>query len=188
MSFKLTKEELGFLMHVGIPVTSVFDASNLERSTYRPLMKASGALVAGGVTPCKAEGHRLRDSYGHCVMCNPACLTHAKRHTIDAYVYVAFSVSAGLVKVGLTSNLDDRIRQMKLHKMGTAADWTICESKFCKNAPRVEAQVHRMLAKFKVDIEYGAKEGSSREVFQCGPRTAIIAMRKVARDEALARP
>lgn len=184
MSFKLTKNEFEFLQRVGIPVTSVFDASNLQRSTYGPRMKASGAVVASGVTPCKAEGHRLRDSRGHCVMCNPACLAHAKRHQVEGYVYVAFSASAGLVKVGYTSNLADRIRQMKLHKMASATDWTICESIFCKNAGRVESQVHRVLAKFRVDVGYGARDGFSREVFQCGPRTAIIAMRKVVRDEA----
>ncbi|WP_283957671.1 GIY-YIG nuclease family protein [Ramlibacter sp. 2FC] len=99
---------------------------------------------------------------------------------------MAFSVSAGLVKVGYTLNLDDRIRQINLHKMGAATDWTICESIFCKNAGRIEVQVQRVLAKFRVDVGYGAKEGSSREVFQCGPRTAIIAMRKVVRDQALA--
>lgn len=65
MSFKLIKEEIGFLQCAGISVTSVFDASSLGRSTYGPLMKASGALVAAGVALCKAEGHKLRDSHGH---------------------------------------------------------------------------------------------------------------------------
>lgn len=181
MSINLTEQERSFLKRVGLSIQSVFDATKLSRSVYGRLMKARGKIVATGVTPCKAHGHRLRDSHGHCVMCNPSCLTHAKRHYTAAYVYVAYSACARLLKIGYTETLDDRIRQMNLHKLANANDWILCKAEFCENAGCVEAEVHRALCKYKLETVYGAKQGLSKEVFRCGRKTAINALNKTVR-------
>lgn len=186
MSIQLTEQELSFLRHVGISENSVFDATNLPPSKYRTLMKDRSAIIAWGVTPCRAMGHRLRDSHGHCVMCHPASLSHAKRYHVDAYVYVAYSASTRLVKVGYSKDLNDRVRQMSLHKLGGANDWTIFESVLCNDAGRVEANVHNALAKYQYVTEYSAKEGICREVFRCLPRVAVKALRKAGEDLLLA--
>jgi hypothetical protein len=178
MKAMLDEQAIRFLKQLGIDIDTVFNATNLPRSKYRPLMKACGAIVAAGVTPCKAKGHQLRDAYGHCVMCNPSCLSHARRFKVDAFVYVAHSASARLVKVGYSENIADRIRQMNLQKPGGTTDWTTCKFYWCENAGRVESEVHRALGKFRLDVAYGAKHGFSKEIFRCGPRTAISALRK----------
>lgn len=183
MSINLTTQELQFLKKVGIPTLSIFNVKGLPPSKYRPLMKAKGAVLACGVTPCRAKGHQLRDAHGHCVICNPSCLSHAKRHHTEAFVYVAYSATANLVKVGYSDNIDDRIRQMNLHKLATATDWSICKASRCSDAGHVEAEVHKLLKKFRTETKYGAKEGGSREVFQCGRRTALRAL-KLTLDES----
>ena len=57
---KLSAAESKFLTDFGIPPEWVFNATGLPRQAYRDIMRASGQILAAGVTPCNAAGHRHR--------------------------------------------------------------------------------------------------------------------------------
>lgn len=179
MAMVFTEQERDFIDRMGIALDQIVDATGLKPAQYKPLMKARGALLAWGSTPCQRHGHRLRDKHGHCVICAPSSIAFAKAHHLYANVYVAFSANAKLVKVGYTANVVDRIRQLNLHKAAGATDWIWCVFYGCDNAGAVEKEVHRKLAKYKVTAPYGAKEGGSDEIFRCGRRTAVTVLHDV---------
>lgn len=58
---KLDIEISEWLNKHNIPISKVMDASEYSgKSTYGPVIKQNGFLLATGVTPCKTASHRLR--------------------------------------------------------------------------------------------------------------------------------
>ncbi len=79
---KLSAAESKFLLDLGIPPEWVFDAKGMPPRIYRDIMRASGQILAAGVTPCNAAGHRLRtdsDSFGFSLWFDPCILAHYTR-------------------------------------------------------------------------------------------------------------
>lgn len=73
-------------------------------------------------------------------------------------------------------DLEDRVRQMNLHKLGGHADWTLLRSIHCADAGRYEHEVHRELAPYNVTGGYGTRPEESRELFRCDPMIALMAL------------
>lgn len=72
-------------------------------------------------------GHLLKTRSGHCIRCKPDALAFQLRHSRPGFVYFAVSISAGLVKVGITSIEDLSIRERFLnqHEYAGEHDWVI---------------------------------------------------------------
>jgi len=170
---QLTKEQLEFLDHHKIPLSSVFDATGLAKKDYRPLMKNLDKAIAIGVTPCRKEGHVLRLRTGHCVICNPQALAHFHRHHKNSYVYVAASKNGRKLKVGFTKDISVREDSLNRTNYANFTDWKIIYYIHCENAGKIESEIQKKLSAFYSPGEY-QKEGRTvacYELFQCDYKT-----------------
>jgi hypothetical protein len=138
---RLSRVEADFLVRHSIPDAWVFDAKGMPRSIYRELMRASGHILATGVTPCRAAGHRLRTRAGHCVVCKPVNLLFLLRYHIPMDVYVARSFDLELAKIGVADDAAERIRSLNKEGYAGGYDWELYDSIHCRNAARVEGAV-----------------------------------------------
>lgn len=176
---KLTAEQLEFLKHHDIPLEKVFDASGLSAAVYNQRMKDGGYWIAFGVTPCGAAGHTLRTRHGQCIQCKPANLSYIKRHSLPGVVYVAYSLSERIVKIG-TSQRSDRIDHLNSYRYGGASDWMKHYSVPCDDAGKVETTAHTILSAFSVRGRSYFKDGgwiSCDELFSCSVEQAVEAVK-----------
>jgi hypothetical protein len=174
----LTREERSFLERHGIALSQLVDGRGLGSDERRAVMHRSKALLAFG-SRCAKEGHRLRTSAGHCVMCDPKKIAFARRHHATAEVYVARSARAVLTKVGSAADPAVRIAKLNTERYGGASDWQLVERHACDAAGKVEAAVHNALRGFAVPGRY-IKDGrltDCYELFNCPPDVAVCVLR-----------
>ena len=171
----LTAEQIAFLENHNISTGNVFDATGLSKSEYREEMKQLGKLVAIGVTPCQKAGHTIRSRSGHCVECNPAAIAFQNRHTINAYVYVAGSKSLSVIKVGMASDVTERMGSLNNLNYAGANDWTCLYWANTDNAGAIEASTHRALTQYAHPLTYarGKHTVHCLETFKCPANTGI---------------
>jgi len=172
---KLTKIQIKFLQKHNISVNQVFDATGLSKIEYRALMKEGGFVVATGVTRCKKGNHSLKTRAGHCVLCNPACLAFQKRHETPGDLYVFYSSSKRLVKVGVAEDAYERVISANKQSYGNIDDWKLKFSIRVLNAGQAEKIIHDALAEYKKQ-RYFLKDGSwvlAQEIFACSVKIAI---------------
>lgn len=183
----LSAEQIRFLWTHGIDWSEAFDASDMSKEQYRIEMKVLGSQVAHGVTPCRRYGHTLRVRSGHCVQCKPAVLAFTRRHSESAPIYVAYSESCEISKIGLSVDPESRVKALKQLCYGGASDWAIQQIFSCSKSGRVESRAHALLSKLATSGTYTHSSGetTSRETFACRPTLAIMAV-EVAIAEVLA--
>ena len=170
----LTTDQLGFLQSQRIPLSMVFDATGMKQAEYRKVMSALGLPIAYGVGPCAAAGHTLRTRAGHCAQCNTAVIAFMRRNDETAHVYVAHSAITGLVKVGLASDVHERIATLRNLGYGGVTDWVLRHGLRCPRAGSVEFAVHAELESRRARRSY-ARDGmvvECRELFECSPEEA----------------
>ena len=154
---KLSAAESKFLTDFGIPSEWVFDATGLPRQAYRDIMRASGQVLAAGVTPCNAAGHRLRTRAGHCVVCKPSNLLFLLRYHLTLQVYVARSMELELAKIGVAEDAEGRIQSLNAEGYACTDDWELHDWIYSKNAARVEARVATQFAASRVGLPWVKK-------------------------------
>lgn len=166
---KLDADQIEFLKKQGISLSLLFDASGLRKKDLPPLMEEVGAYFEYGREACKVGGHTLRTRAGHCIQCKTSKIAYATRHSATAYVYVATSALTGLLKVGLTSDLSDRIAKIRDYKYGGADDWQLRLSVHTDMAGRIEFTTQDQLSRFRVNATYvrAGREQSCMELFRC---------------------
>lgn len=182
----ISPDQLQFLQAQSIPLSRVFDASGMLRTTYQAAMRELEMFVAVGVTPCKTSGHTIRTSAGHCAQCNTAALAFLRRHHESGDVYVAVSAQIGLVKIGTAQSAQARITTLNGFGYGGATDWTIHFQEFCDNAGRVEFIAQNTLAKYRTYRTY-IKTGntvSCQELFDCHASAATTAVKSALKKVA----
>jgi len=182
---KLTKSQLAFIERMQLDSYSLFDASGLRARDWKVQMKELGKLVAFGVTPCSAGGHSLRTRAGHCLQCNTANLSFLKRMSDSGEVYVAWSTSSKIAKIGLSQNSYSRLESLNKFRYGGVSDWEMKLIYECENAGEVEFEVHRQLSVYaKTGISYmnGNVERFCTEIFKCKLKLAIDTLEKVVND------
>ena len=172
---KLTKTQIKFLDQHNISINQVFDATGLSKVKYNELMKEGGFIVASGVSRCKKGNHSLKTRSGHCVICNPANLAFQMRHEISGDLYVLYSSSKRLVKVGVAGDADERVISANKQSYGDINDWKLKFSVRVVNAGRGEKIIHDALAAYKKQ-RYFIKDGIwvlAQEIFSCSAKHAI---------------
>ncbi len=181
---KLTKEQLAFLDLHDIPLSRVFDASGMAPRDYMPVMRQLELWVAYGVTPCRTAGHTLRERAGHCVQCRTGNLAYLCRHDLPGYVYVAHSVSGGLVKVGSTTDLATRVKHLISYRYGERRDWRLAWKIQSERAGKVEVQAHGLLEQYFADNLFyvDRREIKCRELFRCDVQSAIEAVMRAVQE------
>lgn len=173
---QLTAEDFAFLEHHGISLDEVFDAQGMPPRHYRPLMLDGGYRVAVGVTTC-IHGHSMRTRTGGCVQCQPRRLGFQRNYNATSSVYIFYSEGVDLFKVGITGNVDDRLRSMNSHAFVGQRDWVCVMAAELSIAGEVEAHVHRYLREHRVEHTYchGDEVTDSRELFDCSLSTVLEA-------------
>lgn len=171
----LTKPQRDFLIKHGISVNQVFDATRYKQKTYRDLMKEGGFIVAAGVTNCNQGHDSLRTRSGHCVMCNPASLSFQKRHKSVGDLYIMFSPSKKLIKVGVADSAHERVISLNKQAYGEIKDWEIAHVVRVTNAGYAEEIIHGRLFLHNEE-RYFLKNGEmvlAKEIFSCSVKDAL---------------
>lgn len=171
----LSDEQRRFLKEQNIPLSIVYDASGLSRASYQSIMRDLGMEFAYGVTPCKRSGHSLRTRAGDCIQCDTSKIAYQLRHNESGFVYVAYSRSAKLLKIGVANNIQERLRNLNSQGYGGIKDWEMAFYKEYSEAGKVEMQVHNLLAQYQTVKTY-FKTGSHvecRELFNCDVGIAV---------------
>jgi hypothetical protein len=172
---KLTKLQLDFINRHGIDTLEVFDATGMTKSEYKNAMEADNYLVATGVTKCRKSGHSLRNRSGHCVMCNPAYLAFQNRYSEDGDLYILYSPSTKLIKVGVAECSDTRKNSANEQSYGDINDWKLKFSIRVSNSGYAEKLVHNELLRFRKK-DYFFKDGKTvlaQEMFSCSVKHAV---------------
>lgn len=178
---KLTNQQIEFLGHHGIPLDRAFDATGMRTKDYKEAMRQQELWVAFGVSPCKEAGHTLRSRAGHCIQCDPAKITYIKKHVLGGLIYVAWSESKGLVKVGVTNSTQKRIGLLKSEMYGGASDWKLVRAWESDRAGKVETETHRALEAYATSGYY-LKNGvltEGSELFKCSAQHAVKTVSKI---------
>lgn len=172
---ELTDEQIEFLEHHNVPLERVFDAFGMRTKDYKAAMREEGCWIAYGVTPCQKVGHTLRTRRGDCFQCNPAGLTWTKKQDLPGLVYVAWSESAQLTKVGITDSTRKRIGLLNSEEYGGSNDWRLIKAWESDRAGKVEIAAHQQLETYATTGVY-FKSGlitESRELFDCSWEVAV---------------
>jgi hypothetical protein len=180
---RLNRTQLAFAKHMGLDSHHLFDASGLRTSEWKLQMKELGKLVAFGANPCSAEGHTMRTRAGHCAQCNPANLSYLRRMSLPGDVYVAWSKSTRMVKIGLATNAYTREKSLNKFKYAGVNDWEMKLIYECPNAGEIENKTHQILSKFAlsgVTYNNGGVQRYCTEIFTCSLKTAMESLEVAA--------
>lgn len=172
---KLTKFQTEFIKKHGISPDEVFDATGYSQSVYRNIMKNKGYIVACGVTKCNQGHESLRTRSGHCIMCNPASLSFQKRHKSVGDLYIMFSPSKKLIKVGVADSAHERVISLNKQAYGEIKDWEIAHVIRVTNAGYAEEVIHSRLFLHNEE-RYFLKNGEmvlAKEIFSCSVQDAL---------------
>jgi T5orf172 domain len=172
---KLTQSQKEFIKSHGIDLDQVFDATRYTQRTYRDLMKEGGFVVAAGVTKCSQGHDSLRTRSGHCVMCNPASLSFQKRHKSIGDLYIMYSPSENLIKVGVADSAHERMISLNKQAYGEIKDWEIAHVVRVTNAGYAEEVIHSRLSLHNEE-RYFLKNGEmvlAKEIFSCSVKAAL---------------
>ncbi len=178
---KLTDGQIKFLGIQGIPLSQVFDATGMKSSEYKQIMKDIGMVVAIGVTPCDASGHKLRTRHGHCVQCGTHNLAFLKRYDDLGIIYVAKDATSKLAKIGTAKDASGRENSLNRVGYGGSNNWKIEFAQQCERAGRIEFNVHQALSPYRVSKSYW-KQGhlvDCNELFDCDVELAITTIKRI---------
>ena len=164
---KLTKKEIAFLNQHNIPLSWMFDASEMQPKEYGPAMKEEGKKFAYGVTPCKKATHRIRSRTGDCIQCQTSAIRFSLRHEEDNYLYIAGSRRLKLLKVGVSNDPENRIAIFNYDRPEGSNDWSVLFSAYVAEAGRYEAAVHQELKDYLFPVTYHNKFNSNFEPVTC---------------------
>lgn len=181
---ELTDEQRRFLVSHKISPNSVFDGTGLRFDVLRAMMTEEEKFFAFGVEPCK-QGHTLRDRTNHCIQCRPASIAFTLRAAKAGYLYVSASQKLRMLKVGFSSDPDNRHRTINGFAYGGANDWVKIAQLRHDKAAAVELDVHTKLAPYLAPQSYRAngRETVCREIFSCGYGKVLAAILEVVGKE-----
>lgn len=184
---RLTPQQLAFLYRHKIPLSLVFDATGMTKAEYSVAMARDNRHFAFGVSPCENAGHTLRTRSGNCIECNTANIAFQRRHGNPADVYLAASISQQLFKIGSSTEVDRRLKNLNKVSYGGASDWFCIAKARCKEAGKVEFDAQKRLEGFRFVVPYtdSGREIEADELFACRYITARIAFIKAVPEEQI---
>jgi T5orf172 domain len=183
----LSKEQIVFLKSQGISPAQVFDASMTKSKADRESqMEALELSLYFGGAACSKAGHTLRTKAGHCIQCDTSKIAYQLRHSASGYVYLAYSQSRRLAKIGFTKNHpQERVDMLRREQYANAPDWELKKNiKYEKDAGRKEFAIHSLLEEHLKPISYEKYKGQMvecREVFTCDLPLAAKAFDQVTK-------
>jgi len=101
------------------------------------------------------------------------------RYYIPGWVYIQGSASEGVLKFGITVNLNQRTGRNRTQKYGGIGDWKLLYRVWVENCGRIETDALACLKKYKVTRIYlkdGHTTQRSKEIVKCDFSTALEAL------------
>ncbi|GAB3553634.1 hypothetical protein GCM10027343_40620 [Noviherbaspirillum agri] len=186
---QLTDEQIQFIKSQNLPLSKFFDASGLLKEERTRAMTALEIPFYYGGAICK-EGHSLRAKSGHCIECDTSRIAFQLRNSASGYVYIAFSPSTRLIKVGYSKlHPQDRGAFLRNEAYGNIRDWDVKKiTHIAKDAGKKEFLIHSALAKYQKTIKYEKGRGNfveCREIFDCPLNDAITVFTSIAGHSAI---
>jgi hypothetical protein len=177
---QLTNEQLAFLKVQKISPSWLFDGSGLSKRARDEAMDALEKYFYYGGAPCAKEGHTLRTKAGHCIQCDTSKIAYQLRNSAAGYVYLAYSKSTKLCKVGFSKHHpQDRKDFLNKEAYGNITDWDIKKIiALKKDAGKKEFEIHSTLEMYQKAITYEKARGlivECREIFSCDYQVALEA-------------
>ena len=186
---RLTEEQKDFLRRYNIDHFDVFDASGLGAAEWKAEMRARNAKVAVCVTKCKRKGHSMRSSGGHCVMCTPSNLSFHARWRSKGEIYMAYSASMKLVKIGSSTSIagaEGRVITLNKQRYAEVHDWILLQCVEVSDVGKLENVVHQKLSSYRKLLTYTrrGKAEVATEVFNCTPEKAKREIAKAKKESS----
>ena len=184
---KLSKDQIAFLKDQCISPSQIFDGSFTKKKLdVQKQMEEQELSFYFGHSACRSGGHTLRTKAGHCIQCDTSKIAYQLRHSAAGYVYLAYSLSKKLAKVGFTKNHpSERADFLRKEQYATASDWEIKKiAKFDKDAGKKEFTIHSRLESYQKPLAYEKYKGQMvecREVFSCPLEVASKVFDEVTR-------
>jgi hypothetical protein len=166
---RLSRSQKEFLDSQNISESKVFDATGIPTKIWKKILVDEGYELAIGVTKCQKQGHGIRNRHGKCAVCTPLNKVFSDRYHDSAYVYIAESKSANMIKIGFSNRPDSRINDIRYEGYGGVKDWTLTKKFKSVKAGKLENRIHQRLATFSDPRPY-LKDGKSKdgkEIFNC---------------------
>ncbi|NEU07362.1 GIY-YIG nuclease family protein [Flavihumibacter sp. R14] len=193
MSIKeeLTRSQVAFLEKHKIAEDSLINANGGGMTEeLRQRMIDEEKIVAYNSSECTVNSnHRFVTQDGHCPQCIKVSLQNALEEYEDGYVYIIGSVKAGLVKIGLTTEIVKRVKSLN----GTASRFAGCDdwemlfyaktTKIGKTARLIREKLENYLDRrqyTKID-----KPQKTAELFRCSYNKARQAYIEVHNEQML---
>lgn len=179
MDQSFTQEEENFILAHDLPGPFPY-VRHLTNQTWKSAAKAMGANFVVG-NPCRRVGHRLRTRAGHCIQCDPSKINYQLRHSSPGAIYVANSSTMNLIKIGITTDIDNRESTLRAEGYAGTNDWVITYWRDTDNAGAIEQQVFRILRRFRTRARYlkGGAPQTAIELFSCPTENAKTAIDEV---------
>jgi hypothetical protein len=178
---RIRNDEKAFLERHGIPEQCVADMRHrADWASCAEFMHPIDCYVAWGFRQCDL-GHRLTTARGKCLQCNPASIGFMKGYWTEGYVYLLASQSEEIVKVGWSSDIEKRFRELLSERVGSVSDWQVIRTFLCGQPAALEKALHDRLVNHREVRQYMRHRISreARELFSCSKRTALRAWNEV---------
>lgn len=179
----LDQEELDFLERYGLSPSDVLDATFLSASDRQSALIRTGKLLALAGRRC-LNGHRFKKHSNHCVQCDPRRLRYKADFETAGYVYLLYSDSAALAKVGITRNEPSiRINEVCRRRYADADDWRTISYAWHEQAGKVEDDLRKALCEFRVNRTYmhDGRPTRAREAFDIDLADAVDVFREMTK-------
>jgi hypothetical protein len=157
----LTSQENAFLRAQGLTPNDVYDGRGEAQLERGEQAKAQGKSIVLA-TACM-RGHRLRTLHGHCVQCDISKLAFQQRFETAGYVYIAGSLASELIRIGFSTDLDQRDRKLVFEPYRGVSDWALLYSANVDDGGRIEDLARKRLKAFRLATEEG---GPVTDLFQ----------------------
>jgi hypothetical protein len=175
-----TAAQLRFLKHHNIPLRRTFDATWLPtKGGFRSVMKARDLWIAYNTNPCWNDHElRLRDRNGNCVGCDLSKITRVRQNSEKGTVYIAYSPSSRLVKIGVCNigRSAKRVRDLSTTEgYGGQEDWELAAGWDTYGPGKVQASALKNLRRYqgpeRTYLKHGVRTKCS-ELLRCKVETA----------------
>lgn len=174
---ELTASEVAFLKKNSLSVNHVYDGRGQSVKVKYDEAKRLGKTIVIG-NPCKKANHRLRDLANHCAQCSPSVLHHQKIYETPGYVYVAGSLQGKVLKIGCSTDINDRERTLNSEPYAGFNDWRMIANVKVQRKGDLENRVLARLNGFQASFTNirSGREVRQTEIRSCSAEVAIEAL------------
>jgi len=174
----LTKEQENFIKRHKIPYDLLFDAGGeaMTEEMKQGMTKANKAFVYNTENCDKDPNHTLKSIDGDCVQCDASKIPSILGEYQTAYIYLAGSIKANWIKVGLAKDIRNRIKTMNNSSSmyGGHNDWEILFYAKTTSSGKIERMIHERLNSNKISAQYikSFKLQKAADLYQCSYQKA----------------